>query len=319
MAAVSLASGALVLNCPGCGTQVADGTSICPKCDYIIDNSFLSSEPPPDNNDDEATGAAQAPGKAAPSARPTGSGSRPSVSSTGVRRTTTSSGTSKSGSRPAIKAVGGSGSKPGIRAVSKPVSRSVPAARPAPEPEMELDDAEPRKPLLPPTPASRGYASTNNSGKIVAPEELISDARAFVGELTHSDKIAFAGACVAAVSCFLPWKETATDGDVLGLMSTGVGTLIGAAAVIGAIFVRVRRTMPKINPMMPWYAQIGMAAFCVLYTLFFIKASYVNTMVPSALGNQMVMNSSPSFGSVLGLLSSIGAVAGSLMGMREHR
>lgn len=29
------------VNCPGCGTRVSDGTSICPRCDYIIDDSFL--------------------------------------------------------------------------------------------------------------------------------------------------------------------------------------------------------------------------------------------------------------------------------------
>src|SRR5439155_22366548 len=29
------------VKCPGCGTAVDDGASICPKCDYIIDSSFL--------------------------------------------------------------------------------------------------------------------------------------------------------------------------------------------------------------------------------------------------------------------------------------
>ncbi|WP_224245632.1 hypothetical protein [Hyalangium gracile] len=183
---------------------------------------------------------------------------------------------------------------------------------------MELDDAEPRKPLLPPSPASKGYSNTNSTGKIVAPEEILSDARDFVGELSRSDKITFAGACVAALSCFLPWKETAADGDVLGLMSAGVGTLLCAAIVISAIFIRVRRTMPKVSPMVPWGTQLGMSFFGVLYTVIFIKSAFDSTEVPSAIGNQMIMNSSPSFGVFLGLLGTLGALAGSVMGMKER-
>ncbi|MFP2913715.1 hypothetical protein ACLESD_53780, partial [Pyxidicoccus sp. 3LFB2] len=73
-----LSSGALVLNCPGCGSKVAANTSICSVCDYIIDGSFLSDEPPVEN-DDEPTGAEEdpRPAKPAAAARPKGkSGSR---------------------------------------------------------------------------------------------------------------------------------------------------------------------------------------------------------------------------------------------------
>jgi hypothetical protein len=183
---------------------------------------------------------------------------------------------------------------------------------------MELDDAEPRKAILPPMQASKGYATTNASGKIVAPEEILSDARAFVGELTRSDKIAFGGACLVILSCFMPWKETAVDGDVLGLMSSGVGALLGEAIVIGAIFVRVRRTLPKFNPLVPWATQVGMAFFTLLYTVVFIKSAFDATVVPSAIGNRLIMNSSPSFGVFLGLLGTIAGLTGSVMGLRER-
>ncbi|MFL5350432.1 MAG: hypothetical protein ACJ8AT_37145 [Hyalangium sp.] len=204
------------------------------------------------------------------------------------------------------------------------MSRSVPAVRPAPQsasasaPDMELDDAEPRKPLLPPSPASKGYATTNTSGKIVAPEEIISDARAFFGELMRSDKIAFGGCCLVILSCFLPWKETAAEGDVLGLMSAGAGALIGAAIVIGSIFIRVRRSLPKFNPLVPWAMQLGVSFFSLLYTVVFIKSAFDTTEVPSAIGNRLIMNSSPSFGVFLGLLGTIAALTGSVMGLRER-
>jgi hypothetical protein len=216
---------------------------------------------------------------------------------------------------------GTSGSKANIRAVSKTgSSRAVPAPRPAPEPEpeMELDDAEPRKPLLPPPQASRGFATTNSSGKIVAPEEIITGTRDFIRELTKADKITFAGAALVGLSCFVPWKETAADGEVLGLMSSGIGALLGAGLIIGAIFARVRRTLPKINPSAIWMTQLGASFLSVLYTVVFIKTAFDSTQVPSHFGNQMTWNSSPSFGVFLGLLGAIGALLGSVMGLKER-
>jgi hypothetical protein len=182
---------------------------------------------------------------------------------------------------------------------------------------MELDDAEPRKALVAPSTGAKP-AYNPNTGKIVAPEELISDAREFVGALSRPDKFAFAGACVMAFSCFLPWKETAADGDVLGLMSAGIGALLGAMMIITAIFIRVRRTLPKINPLAPWGMQVGTSFLLVLYVVIFIKAAFNSTQVPSSIGNEMIMNSSPSFGAFLALLGAIGALTGSVMGMRER-
>jgi hypothetical protein len=182
---------------------------------------------------------------------------------------------------------------------------------------MELDDAEPRKPLLPPSqPPKGGYS--NNTGKIVAPEEIISNAHAFVRELSRSDKIAFAGCCLVLLSCFLPWKETAAEGDILGIASSGLVALLGAVAVIGAIFIRVRRNRPKSNPLVPWGVQVGASFFTLLYTVVYITSAFDSTEVPSAIGNRMIMNSSPSLGVFLGLLGTMGALAGSVMGLRER-
>jgi hypothetical protein len=183
---------------------------------------------------------------------------------------------------------------------------------------MELDDSEVRKPIQPPPAATRGYATTNSSGQIVAPEQFIADTRAFVGELGRSDKLSFAGACAVIISCFLPWKETAADGDVLGLMSMGVGSLLCSALVISAIFIRVRRSMPTLNPLVPWMTQVGVAFFCIIYTVVFIKVSFDSTEVTAAIGNTLIRRSTPSMGAFIGLLGSIAAMVGSVMGMRER-
>ncbi len=171
-----------------------------------------------------------------------------------------------------------------------------------------------------PPPASappKARASGETSG-IVAPEEIIADTRAFVGELSRSDKITFASSCIIIISCFLPWKETAKDGEILGLMSAGVGALLGAALVIGTIFVRKRGTLPKVNPAALWMTQLGVSFFCILYAVVFIKAAFDTTKVQSQLGNEMMWNSSPSFGVFLGLLGALGALVGSVMGLRER-
>ncbi|MDC0708854.1 hypothetical protein POL68_10290 [Stigmatella sp. ncwal1] len=338
-----LLEGALALNCPGCGTQVADGTSICPKCDYIIDTSFLSSDPPPgsQDDDDEVTGAGADPRQAAPPPRPARRAS--TSASTGRVPTHARSGgaasVGRTGSRPAAGARASAPSKPATedstqiknvkdiapsrappRPASRPPSRSVPAARRAPAaspPEAELDDAEPRKALLPPSQPSdeRAY---NHTGRIVAPEEVISDARAFVDELTRSDKITFAGAAAIIISCFLPWKETAEDGEILGLLSIGAVALVGAVAIIAAIAVRVRRTMPSLHPLAPWVLQLGVSIFCIFFTLIAIRLASDSTVVASPIGNQMVENSSASLGVFLALLGAIGALTGSLMGLKER-
>ncbi len=201
---------------------------------------------------------------------------------------------------------------------SRPASRAAPTARraPEPEPEAELDDADPRKPLLPPPSSSAG--AYHHTGKIVAPEEVISDARAFVGGLTRSDKITFAGAAAIIISCFLPWKETAEDGEILGLLSIGAVALVGGAAIIAAIAVRVRRTLPSLHPLAPWVIQLGVSVFCIFFTLISIRLASDSTVVASPIGNQMVENSSASFGVFLALLGAIGALTGSLMGLKER-
>lgn len=310
MRARPLAQGELVLNCPGCGTKVADGTSICPKCDYIIDASFLSSAPPSGDDDEESTAAAQDPRKAAPRpARPAGSPA--AKSSTGKARVPTNAG--KSGSRPAAtpgKPAGKTGPKPAVRAASP--SR---AAEPEPEPKAEIPS---RKSILPPAQPAAPSRTLSTGSKMVAPEQMMEEAREFISDLTRADKIALAGASAVVLSCFLPWKETAADGDILGLMSSGFGSMLLALLVIGTLVVRVRQSMPRLNPLIPWLTQLITSVVCVLYTLVLLRVSVDSTEVPSAIGNQMIMNSSPSIGVFIALLGALGAMAGSLMGLKER-
>ncbi|HEX5747857.1 MAG TPA: hypothetical protein VFZ09_16555 [Archangium sp.] len=338
MLGASQIQGAPVLNCPGCGTKVADGTSICPSCDYIIDSSFISTDAPPDTDDDaeaapppprRPTASRPAPGaRVATGSRPAArapTGSRPRVPTSPGRPSAPAPAVAdedatnirsmedilrnapqrSTGARPA------SGSRPAARSGTAP-SRPAPAPAPKRPQQTELDPAD-----INYVPTRDPYGTHSGTGQIVAPEQVIEDFRDFVGVLGSSDKIAFGGAVTLLVSAFLPWKETAAEGDILGLMSLGLLAVLAAIGIIGAITVRVRRLMPNLNVLIPWVAQLGLSVFCILWCIVFMKLSYDATEVPSPMGNATIMNSTPSFGVVLGLLGALTSLAGSLMGLKE--
>ncbi|WP_239470621.1 hypothetical protein [Archangium violaceum] len=203
----------------------------------------------------------------------------------------------------------------GARGTSAP--RPAPAgssARPAPprrqQPQTELDPADIN--YVPPR-----DTSNTGTGQIVAPEQVIEDFRDFVGVLGLSDKIAFAGSCVVILSAFLPWKETAEEGEILGLMSLGLMAVLAAAGILGSIAVRVRRLLPNLNVLIPWLVQLGLSVFGVLWCIIFMKLAYDATEVPSPIGNATIMNSSPSMGVFIGMLGALTSLAGTLLGLKE--
>ncbi|PTL76110.1 hypothetical protein [Vitiosangium sp. GDMCC 1.1324] len=344
MRGASQTQGAPVLNCPGCGTKVADGTAICPSCDYIIDASFISTDAPPD---DESDAGSPPPRKQASPSRPVrnnpgaraGTGSRPAVrtaSGTGSRPRTASSQARPAAPAPAVadedatniksmdeivrnapqRSTGARASTTGSRPAARSGgSGSRPAAAPAPRrapAEAELDPSDVNY-----VPTRDVSGSNTGTGQIVAPEQVIEDFRDFFGVLGRSDKIAFGGGIAILVSAFLPWKETAAEGDILGLMSLGLLAVMAAIGIIGSIAVRVRRLMPHLNVLIPWLAQLGLSVFCILWCIIFMKISYDATEVPSPMGNATIMNSSPSFGVFLGLMGALTSLGGTLLGLRE--
>ncbi|WP_163864797.1 hypothetical protein [Myxococcus eversor] len=301
-----LSAGALVLNCPGCGSQVAADASICSVCDYIIDSSFLSSEPPADN-DEESTGASEDPRPPPPKParpRPAGkSGARPaapaSADATNVKSVQDiARGAPQRPSRPA----------PATRAAAATApKRTAPAPAPAPAPVATGSDPW----------ARRGRDDEEGGNPIVDPEELMQDARDLMGAMSAGDKIAFYGSGLVVLSCFTPWKETAADGDALGLMSTGFGAFVLSLMVMVAIGVRVRSSFPNLNPVVPWMAQLFTTFVCLIWCIVFIKVSSDTTLVPTPIGNAEMMNSSPSFGVFIGLLGAVAALIGAFLGLKS--
>jgi hypothetical protein len=203
-----------------------------------------------------------------------------------------------SGARPAAAPrPGGGGARP-----------AAPAPRRSPETKVDPSDVN----YAPPRASSRA-----DTGQIMAPEQVIEDFRDFVGVLGLSDKIAFGGAVMVVISAFLPWKEMAVEGEILGLMSTGILGVLASIGVIATIAARVRRAMPELNVLIPWLVQLGLSIFCVLWCIIFMKISYDATEVPSPMGNATIMNSSPSLGVFLGLVGALICLAGTLLGLKE--
>lgn len=257
------------MNCPQCRTNVADGTSICPRCDYILDASFLSDEP------------------AAP------------------RRPTTAS-------RPARPVAGAKDVATVIKSVEqieaqrpRPATPARPAPKPRPEPEPRVYAEE-----------VAGEGSRPGSSYVTA-EAALEDVKTFVRELRLADKLAFLGAAATVLMCFLPWKETAEEGEVLGLMSLGAVVFALSIVAMTSVYVRLENTMPQLQPFVPWLVQLGALAFGLLWSVVYIKLSSDHRMRPGLFGDEVAL-SSPSLGVFIAIVTQIIALAGTVMGLRER-
>jgi hypothetical protein len=155
------------------------------------------------------------------------------------------------------------------------------------------------------------------SQRIVSPEEMLADLKHFVFDLRQSDKLAFLGAFATVLLCFIPWKSTAAEGEILGLVSSGFIVLVASVIGMASIAIRVRKVMPQLNPVVPWLVQAGSGALAILWCLVFIKISWINQQVPADIGNAMVPISEPTWGVILGLISSSTSMFGTILGLRE--
>ncbi|HZI11103.1 MAG TPA: hypothetical protein VE153_12005 [Myxococcus sp.] len=306
----------LVLNCPGCGSKVAADAAICNVCDYIIDTSFLSTEPPGSNDEDgdEGTGAEEPPRPAAKPAAPARprsagdkSGSRAAVASS-ADATNVKSMDEIVRSAPPRPGRGTTGSRGAV--APAPPRRPPPPKPAAPAPEAFGGDPWDRahRPERGGDDGDSGLADTG---------ELMAEAREFMGLLSSADKLAFWGAVTVILSCFLPWKSTAAEEDVLGLMSLGFGAFLLAFGIIACIGMRVRGGAKGFNPVVPWMGQLVTSFLCLVWCVIFIKVSSDTTRVPTPIGNAEMMNSSPSIGVFIAVLGALAALGGSILGLRN--
>lgn len=282
------------MKCTSCKKTVADDASVCPFCDTVLDASLFDAAPP---EEDEAPPPPRRPATK-PGARPV---AKPGAAKPGVK---------KPGTKPAVAAVK---KKPSMQ-------RS--------EQDMDADLAAERKER-----AANDWRSQiseedwkENQGKekekfvpnkAMDPELAMGETKRYLWELPLADKLALFGTAVLVISSFFPWKETVAEGEVLGVFSSGIlVTLLGSAAVAG-IIVRTRKTMPTLNPLLPWVAQLGCVGVSALWCLVYMKLSWDSTPAMSPVGNYEVWVSKPAFGLVLSILASIVSIVGTIFGLKD--
>ncbi|MBK7858333.1 MAG: hypothetical protein IPJ65_06860 [Archangiaceae bacterium] len=271
------------MKCPSCNTTVADDAAVCPKCDHILDPSLFSDEPP----------------KPKP----------------GVKRSSTGTGAAKAVKRSPTGASGvkkaASGAKP---AAPRRMMPDAPARRTRTPPEQRAEEEDwhsPKQPRVDPA------MLAPPPSQVLDPEEAMADARNFMVALSLADRLAFWGACATLFACFLPWKDTAQEGESIGLLSLGALVFAANVVLIVAIIIRTRKVMPRLHALVPWLLQFGTSSFSIVWSLVLIKLA-VNTQKARAMyGNEEVWMSKPGAGVILAVLTSIVALGGTLMGLRE--
>ncbi|MFP2934423.1 hypothetical protein ACLESO_56775, partial [Pyxidicoccus sp. 3LG] len=185
----------------------------------------------------------------------------------------------------------------------------APRRAPAPAPAPVVQDSGP-------DPWDRS-ARASDSNPMGDPDEVVREAKELFRMLGGGDKVAFWSAAVVLLSCFFPWKETAADGDVLGLMSLGAVSFVLCIVVMTAISMRVRESLPGVNPVVPWMAQLVSSIVCLVWCIIYVKVSSDTTKVPTPIGNSEMMNSTPSFGVFMALLGSVAMLGGTLLGLKS--
>ncbi len=307
MGAGTLVSGAV--KCPGCGAQVAAGTAICPKCDNILDMSFLDASAPEgtptaaEETQPRAT-MPKPPSGSARAARPPSGANRP------VGRPPT-----RGAAKPVARSSAGADESTPPRGTKGPRMPDAPQ-RVIAEKRAKVDyaalDKEYGQDHLPAAPAFKAERMTGA-------DEAYEEAKQFLGALASSDKLAMVGAALLIMASFLPWKITAADGEVLGLVSTGLISTIAAIASIASIYVRVKNLRPQLNPIVPWMGQLGSISIAIVWCLVFVKISWDGTMTASVDGNVQMMASKPDAGVFIAIGAGLISLAGTLAGLKDQR
>jgi len=265
------------VKCPGCSTEVPDGTSICPSCDYIIDDAFLGAAPAP--APEERGEGDTNPGFKRPSPPPTRSGKKRKPQARKAKKTNGSA------------------------------DLDIPEPLPPPAP---LSPTMPTR-YAPESPGARGGPSYS---PVFSPEEAMQDARLFVGGLTTADKLTLIGGGLCLLCSFFPWKETAAEGEVIGLQSLGIVATGLMALAMAAVVGRARRSVP-VNPAVMWLMQLACSGATIVWCLVFIKLSWDPTEAHSVDGNMLVATSKPAMGVYLSAAGAIIAAAGTLLGLKD--
>jgi hypothetical protein len=149
------------------------------------------------------------------------------------------------------------------------------------------------------------------------PEDVLTQAWQYLVGLALTDKLALGGAGVMLTATLFPWRETIAEGEVLGVMSSGVVVTILGVLAVGGIVVRTRGAQYMVNPVLPWIMQLGCVGFSALWCLIAMKQAWDPTIAQSPIGNYQVWVSKPVFGLFLSLGAGIASLVGTIFGLKD--
>jgi hypothetical protein len=300
--------GVQFLSCPNCGAQIARHQTICPRCDHILDDTLEISSPSVVAAQLGA-GLTSGVGKDVRRDTPIDAVPRPGIPrSTPTRPENLIRVASRSSADAATELVRSDEVDARLAQMERAATKRTPEPRP-PTPRSR-EHSTPRPHSSPP----RVRAPSSH---IVQPGEALDEAKELFRDVGFSDRVALGGAGAAILTCFLPWKDTALGGEIIGFVSLGFALFLACVVGIGAITVRARHLSPRMTPVTPWLVQLGASCFCVLWCLVFIKLSWNATRVPSAGFGLEVPLSRPVYGVYLALVASSVYLAGTLLGLRD--
>jgi len=151
------------------------------------------------------------------------------------------------------------------------------------------------------------------------PDDVLLVPREFLLGLSVPDRVTLFGAVAMFLACFLPWRQSAREGAVLGLMSLGVVVFLLSLGSLALLVLRARHTGRQRDPFLLWLLQLGAIATALLVSVLEAAASVDLTPVPAVAGEAAVWLSRPAFGVILAILACLVAGAGTLSSLKLAR
>lgn len=153
--------------------------------------------------------------------------------------------------------------------------------------------------------------------KAMDPDLALGETKRYLLLLPLADKLALGGTVALLTCTFFPWRETVSEGEVLGILSSGFLVTVLSSIALAGILIRTRGSMPTLNPLLPWVAQLGCVGVSALWCLAYTAMAWDQTKAMSPIGNYEVWVSKPAFGLVLAIIAAIIAIVGTIFGLKD--
>lgn len=283
------------MKCTSCQKTVKDGTSICPHCDAVLDESILGAMPAGDDDGgDDTPPPAPAPKK--------------------------SSGARKAARKPApVEA------EPEAAPQKKPPASEGKYTNKYSQ--FWTEDDPPAKPVTSQpkgmqmgasgegiVPEAHPGEKASSSSDVVDPLETLKGMWAAFLALHFEDKLTTSAAAGLVVSAFMPWRTT-PEGDEMGLIGTGFFTALLAVCAVVFIWARKTGKAPALSRDKFPLGAIGAGALSALFCLVAVVGSYEK----SVKGGKEVTLSEPAFGVAMAILFAAGIVVGGVLTLKREK